>query len=226
MGRSSAKQISPMMRFLTVWKSDVKFRSIATQLLQRYGYLVPKMNPNSEAGKEQELLIAERAKWIAQQEEEERAQERAKAEQALQQARACGQTQAQVVTDCSGQQQGLGTSGQGRPTGQGNQQNAPTGTPGAPPSQTNPFQQLQPNQQNLPTGNANLLEAAQLMQSGGDSTGLFSGQANGSPNLALALNQGSLNGTNLAPNPYSQQPGNLGLDSTGAASFIRHWRSD
>ena len=201
---------------------DVRFRSVATQLLQRYGYLIPKLNPDSPNGKEQDLLIAERVKWIAQQDEEARAQERAKAEQALQQARACGQTQTQVVTDCSGQQQGLGTSGQGRPTGQGNQQNAPIGTPGAPPSQTNPFQQLQPNQQNLPTGNANLLEAAQLMQSGGDSTGLFSGQANGSPNLALALsNQGSTNGTNLAPNPYSQQSGNLGLlDSTGAADLL------
>jgi len=201
---------------------DVRFRSVATQLLQRYGYLIPKLNPDSPNGKEQDLLIAERVKWIAQQEEEARGQERAKADQALQQARACSQAQTQMVTDCSGQQPGLGTTGQGRPTGQGNQQNTPTGPPGASPSQTNPFQQLQPNQQNLPTGNANLLEAAQLMQSGADSTGLFPGQANGSPNLALALsNEGSTNGTNLAPNPYSQQSGNLGLlNMTGAAGLL------
>ncbi len=59
-------------------ESDVQFRAIATQLVQRYGYLSPKVNPQSVAGKEQELLIAERVKWIAQDEEETRTQERAR----------------------------------------------------------------------------------------------------------------------------------------------------
>ena len=36
-------------------QSDVQFRSIATQLVQRYGYLVPQLNPDSAAGKEQEI---------------------------------------------------------------------------------------------------------------------------------------------------------------------------
>ena len=49
-------------------ESDVRFRSVATQLLQRYGYLVPQINPESDAGKQQGLLIQERAKWIAQHE--------------------------------------------------------------------------------------------------------------------------------------------------------------
>lgn len=49
---------------------DVQFRAVATELVQRYGYLSPKVNPESAAGKEQEMLIAERAKWIAQDEEE------------------------------------------------------------------------------------------------------------------------------------------------------------
>jgi len=52
-------------------QADVQFRSIATQLVQRYGYLVPQVNPDSAAGKEQELLVKERVKWIAQNEEEE-----------------------------------------------------------------------------------------------------------------------------------------------------------
>src|ERR1700724_558808 len=52
-------------------QSDVQFRSIATQLVQRYGYLVPQLNPDSAAGKEQELLVKERAKLIAQNEQEE-----------------------------------------------------------------------------------------------------------------------------------------------------------
>jgi polysaccharide biosynthesis/export protein len=51
-------------------QADVQFRSIATQLVQRYGYLVPQINPDSAAGKEQELLVKERAKLIAQNEQE------------------------------------------------------------------------------------------------------------------------------------------------------------
>jgi polysaccharide export outer membrane protein len=52
-------------------QADVQFRSVATQLVQRYGYLVPQLNPDSAAGKEQELLVKERAKLIAQNEQEE-----------------------------------------------------------------------------------------------------------------------------------------------------------
>ena len=52
-------------------ESDVPFRAVATLLVQRYGYLLPKVNPESEAGKERELLIQERTKWLAQQQEEE-----------------------------------------------------------------------------------------------------------------------------------------------------------
>src|ERR1700736_5991122 len=52
-------------------QADVQFRSVATQLVQRYGYLVPQLNPDSAAGKEQELLSKERVKLIAQNEQEE-----------------------------------------------------------------------------------------------------------------------------------------------------------
>src|ERR1700686_769771 len=69
--------------------SDVQFRSIATALVQRYGYLLPKLNPESDLAKEQELLRVERTKWMAQAQEEERAQARQKAAQELQKASAC-----------------------------------------------------------------------------------------------------------------------------------------
>jgi len=49
---------------------DLEFRAIATRLLQRYGYLVPKINPDSEAAKEQELVLRERARLLARAEEE------------------------------------------------------------------------------------------------------------------------------------------------------------
>jgi polysaccharide export outer membrane protein len=58
-------------------QSDVQFRSIATQLVQRYGYLVPQVNPDSSAGKERELIVKERARLIAQSQQEEE-QERAR----------------------------------------------------------------------------------------------------------------------------------------------------
>jgi polysaccharide biosynthesis/export protein len=53
-------------------RNDVEFRSVATRLLQRYGYLVPQINPDSAMGKEQQLLIEERSKWLAQDQEEAR----------------------------------------------------------------------------------------------------------------------------------------------------------
>src|SRR5271154_519306 len=53
--------------------TDIQFRAIATTIVRKYGYLVPRVNPESELGKQQELLVQERAKWMAQHQEEERA---------------------------------------------------------------------------------------------------------------------------------------------------------
>jgi protein involved in polysaccharide export with SLBB domain len=41
---------------------DIAFRSVATRLLQRYGYLRPAPNPDSDLGKEQEFVLKERAR--------------------------------------------------------------------------------------------------------------------------------------------------------------------
>jgi polysaccharide biosynthesis/export protein len=51
--------------------SDVSFRAAATRLLQRYGYLIPVMNPKSDAAKEQDLILKERARRIVQIESQE-----------------------------------------------------------------------------------------------------------------------------------------------------------
>jgi polysaccharide biosynthesis/export protein len=53
-------------------ETDAQFRSVATLLLQRYGYLVPKLNPDSDIGKEHELLVQERLKRLEKSEDEER----------------------------------------------------------------------------------------------------------------------------------------------------------
>jgi len=50
---------------------DIVFRAMATRLVQRYGYLLPTVNPDSELGKQQELLLKERARRIVQVEAQE-----------------------------------------------------------------------------------------------------------------------------------------------------------
>ncbi len=57
-------------------ETDIQFRSAITTLVQQYGYLVPKLNPESDQAKEHLLLVQERTKWIAQSQEEERGQAR------------------------------------------------------------------------------------------------------------------------------------------------------
>jgi len=53
-------------------ENDITFRSVATALVQRFGYLKPTINPESPQGQEQQILIRERAKWMAQSEQSSR----------------------------------------------------------------------------------------------------------------------------------------------------------
>jgi protein involved in polysaccharide export with SLBB domain len=50
---------------------DVAFRSVATRLAQRYGYLLPSVNPDSEIGKQQDFVLKERARRLVQIEAQE-----------------------------------------------------------------------------------------------------------------------------------------------------------
>jgi polysaccharide biosynthesis/export protein len=143
-------------------QNDVPFRAVATLLLQKYGYLVPQLNPTSEAAKEQQLLIEERIKWITQDEEEARAQEHTQATQALQRARSCA---AALQANCT-EQQLRNSSGQGIEREQQNQQGQPQT-----PQQTNPST---PGNPAFPGQGTNPLERAQLMQTGGDTSTDFS----------------------------------------------------
>ncbi len=61
---------------------DVPFRSLATRLVQRYGYLLPSVNPDSDAGKQQDLVLKERARRLVQVEAQEDAQADAEAKKA------------------------------------------------------------------------------------------------------------------------------------------------
>jgi protein involved in polysaccharide export with SLBB domain len=53
---------------------DIKFRSLATRLVQRFGYLLPTFNPDSELAKERDLVLKERAKRQVQVEAQEDAE--------------------------------------------------------------------------------------------------------------------------------------------------------
>jgi len=52
-------------------EQDIAFRSVATRLLQRYGYLTPTPNPDSDFAKEKELMLKERARRLVQVESQE-----------------------------------------------------------------------------------------------------------------------------------------------------------
>lgn len=53
---------------------DIKFRSVATLLLQKYGYLLPMPNPESDLAKEKDFILKERARRQVQLEGQEDAQ--------------------------------------------------------------------------------------------------------------------------------------------------------
>lgn len=52
-------------------EQDVAFRSVATRLLQRYGYLLPATNPDSDFAKQKDLILKERARRLVQIESQE-----------------------------------------------------------------------------------------------------------------------------------------------------------
>src|SRR3984893_16304201 len=98
---------------------DVQFRAVATLLVQRYGYLVPKLNPESEAAKERELLVQERTKWLAQAQEQERAIASQKRMEKVRNAAACD---SQLDEQCNNEQK---PTGQQSPEMQRLQENLP-----------------------------------------------------------------------------------------------------
>ena len=132
--------------------SDTQFRAVATQLVQRYGYLVPQMNPDSEQGREHALLVAERTKWIAQHEEEARLQSYQPSQQNPQTTNACDPQQSSGCVTQPAQGNGY-YNNYGNPGQQEVQPSGPVLNPN------------HPNQQVAPSQRGNL-EYTQFMQSG------------------------------------------------------------
>jgi protein involved in polysaccharide export with SLBB domain len=76
---------------------DVTFRSVATRLLQRYGYLTPSPNPDSSVAKEEELVLKERARHLVQVEAQEDNESLHPENKDLKRATAC---ESQPESDC------------------------------------------------------------------------------------------------------------------------------
>lgn len=156
-------------------ETDVKFRSVATRLLQHYGYLVPTVNPHSEMGREQALMVEERVKWLAQEDEEERAQQAAQAQRAMQMAQAC---EARTGSNCT-QQKGNAPRTLQRPQ--------PVNEETGPPAEANP---IEPPVQSAPPVGGGGLERAGLSAPNTGSNGELFG-------LASGLGGGSIDGGEL-----------------------------
>jgi len=137
-------------------ETDVQFRSVATMLLQRYGYLVATVNPNSQAAKEQEFLFQERTKLIAQNQEEALEARRQRNLQKAQNSTACD---LQGDVDCSLPH---GAREEHVPSSQGQQ--------GIPPSRIAPGESNPPN---IPEGGTSPAERPHLTQAEEESAGTF-----------------------------------------------------
>lgn len=182
-------------------ETDSQFRSIATSLVQRYGYLMPQFNPESELGKERELMTQERAKWLAQNQEEELAADRQRTrQQNFDTTRSCDP---QFDSDCNAQPS---NSRQPRNSAQPNQPlNGTPATGGA------PYPQYQPQVPNEQQDNQQSQPPSRLMQ-----TALGGGSQNSAQQLGDRLvNAQSLYGLGEGndSNAYDQmmrQPNGVG----------------
>jgi protein involved in polysaccharide export with SLBB domain len=196
-------------------ETDIQFRSIATALLQRYGYLRPKLNPDSDSGKERELVLQERAKWLAQHQEVELTQARQKGGRNPQDADSCD---AQIDKECN--------DWEARPSRAGGSKQGPAQQ--EPPPRSAP---AEPDSPNLPNGNAAPVQRAQLMQTAEDSRGMSpqnsSPDSNDSARLSNGSNLGAAEsfGTRAragGPPEASWAGGNSDVESAGDGLLAAH----
>ena len=175
-------------------EAEIPFRSVATALLQRFGYLLPKVNPDSDAGKEHELLFQQRSKWLAQKQDEELEKTRQGGPLGQQSAAQCDP---QLEQDCSTPQPSRLPAGGSR---QGIQQQVPE-------------PETSPARPNSPGAEENPGQREQLTQTAEDSAGM-SGM---SSQLALSGSNESSKTVNVsATDPQSSQSAGRTLASESA----------
>ena len=184
--------------------NDVAFRSVATRLVQRYGYLRPAINPDSDMGKEQELLIKERVRRLVQIEAQEDSD-------SLKSPKAGGnETEISNVPCESNTDRECAQGLYGRPS-RGVQN----------PEQALPQQNLTPNSPNYPNGGAPQRQLPQIIQTetSPDFDGLQIGAADGGALLESALHPqrgpGDSGSYGSLSTPDAQNPLSTGRLQTG-----------
>jgi polysaccharide export outer membrane protein len=198
-------------------EGDSQFRAIATRIVQKYGYLLPVVNPQSEAGKERELLIQERVKWRAQHEEEDRAAahaaERQRSSQDVQNTNSCDPS---FDLDCEALQQ--------NPSARRERPQNLQSSPNASDSQRDAGQINPPN---VPRPNGDMLERTQLMQTSGESSDMYSSRLEESSQASQSF--GGLNlGTTASGSKGALQAvfgggddNQIGLNQSSAGGSVR-----
>jgi protein involved in polysaccharide export with SLBB domain len=194
-------------------EQDVVFRSVATRLLQRYGYLLPAANPDSDVAKEKDLILKERARRLVQiesQEDSESLHPQASNQQ-VEQTAACDPG---LDEDCP---QPAPTQRRQRPR-HPNDTSSPQLNPPAMPD-------LPPQQQNLQhIMQADGLPQPPALKDDSNSSGAFQLTSNPlQPNTnpldasaSLSLGAGAIDGLPLAPNLSSLIPERAGAGETPA----------
>jgi protein involved in polysaccharide export with SLBB domain len=171
---------------------EVAFRSIATRLLQRYGYLLPTPNPDSDFAKEQEFVLKERARRLVQieaQEDSESLQPR-KNDRDLERNTSCDPRRDE---DCQQQSQQERRQNTRSPGGMSSPDTNPQSTPDQQPAQS-PSRILRAD---------GLPQATDPLESGRD--------PGSSPNLELTS---TLPRRDTNPLPGSQTPGQSAIDGS------------
>ena len=193
-------------------ETDVTFRSNITKIVQQYGYLLPKVNPDSLMGKQQELLVQERVKWLAQQEEEDRSQQRQQFNQNQVAAPACNN---QTTGNCAMQQsRQTPQRAFGAPQSTPSQNMQPISNPDVPGSSM-PQQPISPS---VPAMNGPAVQRASLTQLDGaqDDPGLA--MLGLSPSVGMQPGQG-LDGLNLGIRG-SRLPAASSIDGNSSMSLF------
>jgi polysaccharide biosynthesis/export protein len=202
---------------------DVKFRSVATSLLQRYGYLVPKVNPLSEMAKEQDLLMEERVKWIAQEEAQQREAQAAFNEQLFELARKCAQGD---QGSCESQQKQQPLQQLTKPPA-GSLTPGPSGTPSGAPGEENPDELNPPILP--PSGGGAGLQRTQLTEDegtsgeGSSSTSLMGNRLGSTGSMPSIIGRGDISGAGTSSSLLQQAQNNgnggSGFSSGGIGGF-------
>lgn len=160
--------------------SDLRFRAAATVLLQRYGYLLPTINPKSEMGEERQIFIQQRAMELA------KLAQQPQTQPLSQTASSCGPLQ---NSNCPSKQPNSNAPNQSFPLGNMPSYAYPPGTQTTPGNPSTPLTRQQPMLASLPGENSAGTALNPLAMGTGENAGNLPGTTGSTPELE-ALNGG------------------------------------